>query len=101
MLNQATIVGKITKTPEIMENQDGSKFAILNLAVPRNFKNKNGEYETDFIDCALWTGIVENVCKYCKKGDIVGVKGRIQNINNTAQLQLIAEKVSYLNNKEE
>ena len=101
MLNQFTLVGRITKTPEMMENQDGSKFAIINLAVPRTFKNENGEYDTDFIDCTLWKGIAENVCEYCKKGDIVDIRGRIQNLNNTAQLQLIAEKVSFLSSKEE
>ena len=101
MLNQIVLVGRITKTPEMMENQDGSKFAIINLAVPRTFKNENGEYDTDFIDCTLWKDIAENVCEYCKKGDMVGIRGRIQNLNNTAQLQLIAEKVSFLSSKEE
>ena len=101
MLNQFTLVGRITKIPEMMENQDGSKFAIINLAIPRTFKNENGEYDTDFIDFTLWKGIAENVCEYCKKGDIVGIRGRIQNLNNTAQLQLIAEKVSFLSSKEE
>ena len=101
MLNQFTLVGRITKTPEMMQNQDGSKFAIINLAVPRTFKNENGEYDTDFIDCTLWKGIAENVYEYCKKGDMVGIRGRIQNLNNTAQLQLIAEKVSFLSSKEE
>ena len=101
MLNQFTLVGRITKTPEMMENQDGSKFAIINLAVPRKFKNENGEYDTDFIDCKLLKGIAENTCEYCKKGDMVGIRGRIQNLNNTSQLQLIAEKVSFLSSKEE
>ena len=101
MLNQIVLVGRITKTPEMMENQDGSKFAIINLAVPRTFKNENGEYDTDFIDCVLWKGIAENTCNYVKKDDVVGVRGRIQNLNNTAQLQLIAEKVSFLSSKEE
>ena len=101
MLNQISLVGRITKTPEMMENQDGSKFAIINLAVPRTFKNENGEYDTDFIDCTLWKGIAENACEYCKKGDLVGIRGRIQNLNNTAQLQLIAEKVTFLSSKEE
>ena len=101
MLNQFTLVGRITKTPEMMENQDGSKFVIINLAVPRTFKNENGEYDTDFIDCTLCKGIAENVCEYCKKGDMISIRGRIQNLNNTAQLQLIAEKVSFLSSKEE
>ena len=101
MLNQFTLVGRVTKTPEIMENQDGSKFTILNLAVPRTFKNKNKEYDTDFIDCTLWKGNVENTCNYIKKGDMVGIRGKIQNLNNTAQLQLIAERVTFLSSKEE
>ena len=45
MLNQFALVGRIKKTPEMIENQDGSKFAIINLAVPRTFKNENGEYD--------------------------------------------------------
>ena len=101
MLNQFNLVGRITKTPEMMENQDGSKFAIINLAVPRTFKNEYGEYDTDFIDCTLWECIAENTCNYVKKGDTVGVKGRIQNINNTAQLQIVAEKVTFLSNSKE
>lgn len=76
MLNQIVLVGRITKTPEMMENQDGSKFAIINLAVPRTFKNENGEYDTDFINCTLWTGIAENACKYCKKRRYSWYKGK-------------------------
>ena len=101
MLNQFTLVGRITKTPEMIENKDGSKFTIINLTEPRTYKNENGEYDTDFIDCTLLKGIAENTCEYCKKGDMVGIRGRIQNLNNTAQLQLIAEKVIFLSSKEE
>ena len=67
MLNQFTLVGRITKTPEMMENQDGSKFAIINLAVPRTFKNENGEYDTNFIDCTLWAGIQKTLANIVKK----------------------------------
>lgn len=101
MLNEIALVGRITKISEMMENQDGSKFAIINLAVPRTFKNKNGEYDTDFIDCTLCKDIAENACEYCKKGDIVGIRGRIQNLNDTAQLQIVAEKVTFLSNRKE
>ena len=60
MLNQIVLVGRLTKTPEIMKNQDGSKFAIITLAIPRSFKNLQGEYETDFIDCTLLGSIASN-----------------------------------------
>ena len=56
----------------------GKKVSNLTLAVPRSYKNSEGEYETDFIPCVLWQGIAENVVNYCKKGDLVGVKGRVQ-----------------------
>ena len=101
MLNQIVLVGRVTKTPEMIENQDGSKFATLDLAIPRTFKNENGEYDVDYISCTLWKGIAENTCNYVKKGDLVGVKGRIQNLNNTAQLQIVAEKVTFLSNSKE
>ena len=99
MLNQIVLVGRLTKTPEIMENQDGSKFTILTLAVPRSFKNADGEYETDFIDCSVSNSVAETTCEYCEKGDMVGIKGRIQNLNNTAQLQIVAERVTFLSSR--
>lgn len=99
MLNNVVLVGRLTKDPELMENQNGSKFAIINLAIPRKYKNENGEYDTDFIDCTILKEIAKNTCEYCKKGDVVGIKGRIENLSNTAQLQLIAEKITFLSSK--
>lgn len=99
MLNQIILVGRLTRTPEIMENLDGSKFAIINLAIPRTFKNEDGEYETDYVDCALTGNVAKNTCEYCRQGDLIGVKGRIQNLNYTSSLQIIAEKITYLSSK--
>ena len=61
--------------------------------MPRNFKNENGEYETDFIPVRLYDMIAKNACEYCKKGDLVGIKGRLQSIDN---LEVIAEKLTLL-----
>ena len=57
---------------------DKGKVTNITLAVPRSFKNQNGEYDTDFLDCTLWTNVAENTVEYCQTGDMVGVKGRIQ-----------------------
>ena len=79
--------------------------ANVTLAVPRSFKNSNGEYETDYIDCVLWKGIAESTVQYCKKGDLVGIKGRIQTrsyeVNDTKKYatEVIAEKVTFLSSK--
>lgn len=94
MLNQTVIVGRITQDLEIKELENGVKISVITLAVPRSFKNENGEYDTDFIPCILWKGIAENVKEYCKKGDIVGVKGRVQ--SNDGVIELVAEKVTFL-----
>ena len=68
MLNQAVLVGRLVKDPELHETESGNKVTSITLAVPRNFKNVNGEYDTDFISCVLWKGVAENTATYVKKG---------------------------------
>ncbi len=106
MLNQAVLVGRIVKDPELHETENGNKIANVTLAVPRSFKNVNGEYETDFISCVLWRGVAENTVEYCKKGDLVGVKGRIQTRDVELEddtkrkyVEVVAEKVTFLSSK--
>ena len=106
MLNHAIIVGRIVRDPELKETDSGSKLSNITLAVPRSFKNSNGEYDTDFINCVLWKGIAENTVEYCKKGDLVGVKGRIQTREYETEEQMkkqiteiVAEKVTFLTSK--
>lgn len=102
MLNQIILVGRIANDIEIKESENGKKVSTITLAVPRNYKNINGEYETDFIKCKLWNGIAANTCEYCQKGDIVGIKGRLQNGNyekdgkTQSFTEVIAEKVTFL-----
>ena len=78
MVNQIVLVGRIAKAPETKTSENGRKFATLTLAVPRNYKNANGEYDTDFLDCTLWSSVAESTSEYCKTGDMIGVKGRVQ-----------------------
>ena len=95
MLNQVVIVGRLVSKPIVKENENGKEVCNITLAVPRSFKNADGIYETDFIKCTLWNGIAENTAEYCEKGDLVGVRGRLQCLSGN-ELQLIAEKVSFL-----
>ena len=105
MLNQIVIVGRLVRDPELRETDGGKKVTNITLAVPRSYKNLNGEYETDYIDCVLWTGIAENTTEYCKKGDIVGVKGRMQSNSyekdgeTRFSTDVIAEKVTFLSSR--
>lgn len=95
MLNQVVVVGRLVEKPIVKENENGKKISIITLAVPRSYKNVNGEYDTDFIKCILWNGIAENTVEYCEKGDLVGVKGRLQCLSGN-ELKVVAEKITFL-----
>ena len=92
MLNQIILVGRLTKEVEMKEEQ-GKNYAIITLAIPRSFKNNEGNYDTDFIPVLLYKEVATNVKEYCHKGDILGIKGRISNENN---LIVIGERVTFL-----
>lgn len=104
MLNQVVLVGRLVRKPELRETEKGKKLSFITLAVPRSFKNMNGEYDTDFIDCILWDNIAVSTVEYCNKGDILGVKGRLQSrtiekeTGNVTQIEVVAEKVTFLSN---
>lgn len=108
MLNQVVIVGRLVRDPEVKETESGKKVSNITLAVPRSYKNADGEYDTDFVDCTLWNSVASNTSEYCHKGDIVGVKGKIETEmyekdgENRKSTSIIAEKVTFLSssNKE-
>jgi len=106
MVNQVVLVGRLTKNLEVKELEDGNSVCNLTLAVPRSYKNAKGEYDTDFIECVLWDTIAKNTAEYCKKGDIVGIKGRLQTDNfekesgeKVYKLNVMAEKVTFLSSR--
>lgn len=103
MINQVSLIGRLVRTPELFETETGKKGSFVTLAVGRQYKNQDGEYETDFIDCTLWTGVAERTAEYCKTGDIIGIRGRLQTriIENDdgskyKRMDVIAERVTFL-----
>lgn len=103
MVNQIVLVGRLVKTPELKVTENGKPTTTITLAVPRNYKNINGEYDTDFLECTLWTAVAENTTEYCKTGDMLGVKGRVQTRliesddgTKKKKTEIIAEKVTFL-----
>ena len=79
MLNHITIMGRLTRDPELRRTGSGIAVASFTLAVDRDFgKNENGEKETDFIDCVAWRQTGEFVSKYFAKGSMIVVSGRLQ-----------------------
>jgi single-strand DNA-binding protein len=78
MLNRVCLVGRLTADPEL--RYTGSGLAVVNfrIAVDRDFKNQQGERETDFINCVAWKQRAEFVSNYIHKGNLVSVDGRLQ-----------------------
>lgn len=103
MLNQVILVGRLTDNPMVIETESGKKYTAISLAVQRAFKNSDGIYETDFIRCILWNGVAANTSEFCKSGDILGIKGRLQNRSYETETketkyitEVVAERVTFL-----
>lgn len=102
MLNTVMLVGRLTQDPEIRVTESNKEVVRICVAVNRSFKNPDGIYETDFIDCTLWEGLAKNLSEYCHKGDTIGIRGRIQanyyekDEQKIKRLEIIAERVTFL-----
>jgi len=106
MLNQIVLVGRLTRDITVNKAENGVKVATISIAVPRSFKNVEGVYDTDFIDCVAFDAIALNTSEYCNKGDIVGIKGRVQSNlvekedgKKENKLEIICEKITFLSSK--
>lgn len=83
------------------------KVATIPLAIPRSFKNVDGSYDTDFVDCVAFDSVADNTKEFCSKGDIIGVKGRIQSRviekegKKESVIEIIAEKITFLSSKKD
>ncbi len=79
MLNHITIMGRLTRDPELRRTGSGVAVASFTVAVDRDFGGRDGgEKETDFIDCVAWRQTGEFVSKYFPKGSMIVVSGRLQ-----------------------
>ncbi|HHY74223.1 MAG TPA: single-stranded DNA-binding protein [Bacillus bacterium] len=103
MINQVTLVGRITKDPELRYTADGIAVAKFTIAVNRNFKNAKGEYDTDFVNCHIWRKSAENLANYCLKGSLIGIIGRLQSRyydNNEGKriyvTEVVADRVRFI-----
>ena len=102
LLGLMVLVGRIVYDLELKKNDSGKKYLSMMLAIPRSFKNIDGTYDTDFIRCIVWDNVASNTSEYCKKGDIVGLKGRLQsrlvekNDKKENIMEVIGEKVTFL-----
>lgn len=106
MLNKVSLVGRLTRDPELRYLGNGTPVANFTLAVNRTFKNKNGEREADFINIVVWRKQAENCANYIGKGSLVAISGRIQSRsyeNADGQrryvTEVVADEVHFLDSK--
>lgn len=102
-MNKVILVGRLTRDPEVRTMPTGNTVASFTLAINRNFKNKEGNIDADFINVSVFGRQAENVGKYVTKGSQLGVDGRIQTRSYDAQdgtkryvTEVIAESVEFM-----
>ena len=109
MLNHTTIMGRLTKDPELRRTGSGVAVASFTVAVDRDFGGRDGgEKETDFIDCVAWRQTGEFVSKYFSKGRMAVVAGRLQirswtdkDGHNRRTAEIVADNVYFGDSKKE
>ena len=108
MLNSVIIMGRLTRDPEMRHTQNGTAVASLTLACDRDFKPKNGEKETDFIDVVVWGKTAEFAANYFTKGRMVIVEGRLQvrgwqdkDGNKRKSTEVVADRMYFGDSKQE
>lgn len=106
MLNKVILTGRLTATPELKKTTTDVSVASFSLAVQRNYKNGNGEYDTDFINCVAWRNQAEFICKYFDKGQLVTVVGSLTsrryedaNGNKRTAIEVVADEVLFTESK--
>lgn len=80
-MNKFIGVGRLTKDPELRSTQSGLKITSFTLAINRNFKNKDGNYDADFLNCQAFKNTAEFIKKYFKKGSMMAITARAQTRN--------------------
>lgn len=108
MLNQIFIMGRLTRDPELRHTASGTPVASFTVAVDRDFKTKDGEKETDFIEVVAWRSTAEFVSKHFKKGRMAVVAGRLQmrkwtdkEGNNRVSAEVVAENIYFGDSKKD
>ena len=105
MINMVMLTGRLVRDPELIETESGRKVCNMTLAIPRSYKNSEGIYETDFIDFTAWGSMAINMVEYCKKGDLIGVRGRLETTEyekdgqKIKSMKVMAEKLSFISSR--
>lgn len=104
MYNTVMLIGRLTTDPEIVK-VDNKEVCHITLAVQRAYKNSDGIYEADFIRCTLWDQLASRVCEFCRKGDLISVRGQLKTSSFTVNeekkysTEVVVERLAFLTSK--
>lgn len=102
MINRVVLVGRLTKDPTLKTVPSGDYVGEFTMALNRKF----GSDQADFIKCIVWRKVAENVNKYCSKGSVVGIEGKLQSRSyensqghKVYVVEVVCDSVSFINTK--
>ena len=105
-MNKVILTGRLTRDPESRMTQSNMEVSRFSLACQCDFVNKNGERETEFINCVAFNKLAGTINRYCKKGTLIGITGRIRNSSYDAQdgskrytTDVVADQMEFLGAK--
>ena len=105
-MNKIILVGRLTKDPEVRTTSAGFNTVNFTVAVNRNFKNKEGNYDADFLPCVAFRQTADFISKFFKKGNMICLDGRVQTRNYDAAdgskryvTEVVVENVEFVGGK--
>ncbi len=105
MINKVILTGRIANDLELKYTSSNIPFVKITLAVNRTYQNQSGEREADFIYCTAWRNQAENLCKFMRKGSLIGLEGRLQ-VNqyqqdgqNRYSTDVVADQITFLESR--
>ena len=107
-MNKVLLVGRLARNPELRKTPNDTSVAKFTLAVSKNYTNKDGEREADFINCISWKNQADNLVKYCQKGTLLSVEGRLSTRSYDAQdgtkryvTEVVTENITFLSSNQQ
>lgn len=106
-MNNCSLIGRLTKDPEVKKTQSGTSVCSFTIAVDRRFKNADGTRQTDFIPCVGWRQVADIIGQYFHKGSRIGITGSIQTRSYDSQngkvfiTEVLAEEIEFIDKKSE
>lgn len=105
-MNKVILIGRNIRDIELKQTTAGISVAEFSVAVRRLFKNSNGESDSDFFNCLVYNKLAETISRYVKRGDMIGIEGRLQTISYTNRegnkvyyTKIIVENCEFLQSK--